>query len=118
MGWLSKKTPPSSQADLDTRTLEQLKKAGSDLTQPHAVDNFLYFRDEATAERAATRLRPSSTMVDISPGAKGNTWLTKAVVTVVPTPANVAEMRRRMEAVAGEFNGDYDGWGAPIVPRS
>jgi hypothetical protein len=32
-------------------------------------------------------------------------------------PVNIADMRRRMEAVASEFKGDYDGWGAPIVPR-
>ena len=54
---------------------------------------------------------------DVAPGAKGRDWCVKAVVVVIPTPQNIAEMRARMEAVAHALKGDYDGWGAPIVPK-
>ena len=55
--------------------------------------------------------------MEASPAAQGPGWLTKAVVVLVPTGANVAEMRARMEAIAATLKGDYDGWGAPIVPK-
>lgn len=118
MGWLSRKTPvPSGVTKLDIMVLDQLKKAGSDLTQPHEVDNFLYFADEASAQEAANRLASASKTVATSPPVEGKEWLTKAIVVVVPTAANIAEMRARMEAIAHALRGDYDGWGAPIVPR-
>ncbi len=118
MGWLFRKKPAASgTAAMDSMVLGQLHKAGSDLGQPHEVDNFLYFPDETTARLAADRLRTSSNTVDVAPGAKGRDWCVKAVVVVIPTPQNIAEMRARMEAVAHALKGDYDGWGAPIVPK-
>jgi len=114
-GFFRKKRAKSS-ADLDAMVLAQLKKAGSDLQQPHDVDNFLYFADQSTAALAADRLRASSKNVEVTPAAQGPSWCAKAIDVLVPTASNVAEMRARMESVAAAFKGEYDGWGAPIVP--
>jgi Regulator of ribonuclease activity B len=118
MAWPFRKKASSQGNELDKMVLDQLRKAGSDLSQPHEVDNFLYFADQASAQQAADRLAPSSKTVQTSPAAQGQGWLTKAVVVVVPTTTNIAQMRIQMEAVAQASRGDYDGWGAPIVPTS
>jgi regulator of ribonuclease activity B len=117
MTWLFRKQSRTNSADLDAMVLAQLDKAGSDLQQPHEVDNFLYFADQPTAALAADRLRAFSKSVEVTEAAKGPSWCAKAVVVLIPTPGNVAEMRARMESVAAALKGEYDGWGAPIVPR-
>ena len=100
---------------MDALTLEQLRKAGSDLNQPHHIDNFLYFPDEAAARTAADQLRGSSESIEVTQAANGPLWLTKAGVVAIPSAENIAQMRSRMEAIAGPLKGEYDGWGAPIV---
>jgi hypothetical protein len=118
MAWLFRRKEASPRiTPLDQQVLDQLAKAGSDLSQEHEIDNFLYFADQSTAEQAARQLASSSKTVEATPAAQGPGWLTKAVVVLVPTGANVAEMRARMEAIAATLKGDYDGWGAPIVPK-
>jgi len=69
--------------------LDQLKKAGSDLSQPHEIDNYIYFADQASAQEAANRLAASSKEVTANPAAQGSGWVTKA-----------------------------DGWGAPIAKNA
>src|SRR5207253_11395604 len=98
MGWLFRKKPAASgTAAMDSMVLGQLHKAGSDLAQPHEVDNFLYFPDETSARLADDRLPTSSNTVDVAPGGSGRQGCGEAAVVVIPTPQNVAEERGRME---------------------
>lgn len=49
--WQEKKEP-----DLDQQVLDQLKKAGSDLSQPHNTEFFLYFPTEELANKASKNI--------------------------------------------------------------
>lgn len=42
-------------------------------------------------------------------------WLCLATTTLVPSPQAIAIVRRRMEALATSLEGEYDGWGSPVV---
>ncbi|MDQ6746534.1 MAG: ribonuclease E inhibitor RraB [Candidatus Dormibacteraeota bacterium] len=102
----------------DAKVLSQLSRVGSNLAREHQVENFLYLPDELSARASAARLEGAGYRVriqdpaDPGPGAR---WLVNAYRWVVPTAVAIAEIRARMEALATEFGGEYDGWGAEVV---
>ena len=59
LAWLrlrKKKPKPADDPDLDALTLDQLKRAGSDLDKPHPMEFFLYFPTEESARQASVTL--------------------------------------------------------------
>ena len=61
--------------DPDQQVLTQLEDAGSDLSKPHDLEFFLYFRDELAAEAAAEDVRALGFSVEVRPAAVGTDWL-------------------------------------------
>ena len=102
--------------DPDAAVLEQLKKAGSDLTKVHAPEFFLYFPLEAAAREAARRLETEGYAAIARPSANGDgTWLCLATKQMVPRYEALTAIRRDLEELAAGLGGEYDGWGIPIV---
>jgi len=123
VSWLSKalggsKKQPSQQAakgSLDQATLGQLARAGADLGKATDVVTYLYLPDEALAQEAGLELRSAGFAVQVRPAAKGPTWLARANKDMIPTAANIQQMREQFEGLASRLGGEYDGWEAAIT---
>ena len=101
--------------DLDQQVLDQLKTAGSDLSKPHDIDFFLYFKDEETAGIACREVEAQVDTVSVKPGASSSGWLCFAKKKMVPNHNSLVTLRKRFEALSARLGGEYDGWGTEVV---
>jgi hypothetical protein len=107
-------TAPEECKDPDQRVLDQLRRAGSDLSKPHDVDFFLYFPSQVAAETARDRMTANGFVVVIGPNDDGS-WTCQGTKTMVPMHAAIVGAGRFLNDLAVELSGDYDGWGAAVV---
>jgi regulator of RNase E activity RraB len=105
----------SRKSDPDQMVLTQLKQAGSDLVKPHAIEFFLYFPNQTAADAAAARIKEAGFQVNARQCAKTDDWLCLATVTMIPEILALQKIRRDFASLAQSMNGEYDGWGTPIV---
>jgi rhodanese-related sulfurtransferase len=118
MKWLFGKKepePPKDWAALDQLTLQQLAKAGGDLSRPTDVVSYLYLPTEQQAQQAGAELRQAGYSVEVRPAATGSTWLALARMDLVPNRQNIQMLRSRFDALAAKFGGEFDGWEAAIT---
>ena len=101
--------------DLDQQLLDQLKKAGSDLSKPHDIEFFLYFADEGSANTAAREVKEEVDAVKVRQAAKGSGWLCFATRRMVPDHEELVRLRKRFNAISLKLEGEYDGWGTEVV---
>jgi hypothetical protein len=101
-------------ADDDLDRLAELREQGSRLDLPHPVRGFLVFEAEAAARRAAEQLQKEGYRCTVRAAADGS-WVTTAIVQVVPTPGAITKLREQFEAVGKGHEGTYRGWDAPVV---
>jgi hypothetical protein len=97
----------------DGTVLEQLRRAGSDLTSPHTVDFFLVLPSAASAAAVAAELAKQGYEVAHLPA--GEKWMCKATRILVPEESALKALRSQMSSLAHEHGGSYDGWGAGVV---
>jgi len=101
--------------DPDQLVLQQLKKAGSNLSKPHKIEFFLYFKSQASAEAVAPTIKNSGFNVEVRQAAQGTDWLCLATKTMIPELATLQKIRRDFTAIAAANGGEYDGWGTGVV---
>ncbi|MCX7220274.1 MAG: ribonuclease E inhibitor RraB [Burkholderiales bacterium] len=105
-----------AQTNPDSLVLTQLRKAGSNLGKPHDIEFFLYFPSEAAAGRVASKLRGDGFGVTVSPAAGGGAdWLALATRSMVPEGKELVRLRNMFTLLSSAENGNYDGWGTPVV---
>jgi len=112
---LANGTPTMSDAEEsmspDAKTLKALVEAGSDLTKPHDIDHWIYFRDESGARAAAKELVAAGfTVESISKEPDDSEWRLLAKKTMVPVLKDVESQSTFLEELARRNRGDYDGW--------
>jgi hypothetical protein len=121
MMWLARRSATSAAGtagipnDPDDQILKQLSAAGSDLSKAHPVELFLYFPDETRAAAALEALTVEGYTGRVERAAMGPGWLCFATKQVVPSHAAMVAIRDRMTALALAGDGEYDGWGTPVV---
>ena len=108
--WQKKEEP-----NLDQQVLDQLKKAGSDLSKPHSIEFFLYFPTEFSANEAAKDVKVEVDDVNVRLGADKENWLCFAAKRMVPDHDKLVGLRRRFNEIAIKGDGVYDGWGTEVV---
>lgn len=101
--------------DLDQLVLVQLRKSGSDLSKPHNVEFFLYFPTQSVAEQARLKILGVGFEVEVRRAAQGDSWLCFATKTMIPLLPDLQSIRQDFVALTSSMNGDYDGWGTPVV---
>ena len=101
--------------DPDEAVIVQLRKAGSDLSRPHAIDFYLYFPNKSAAEEAAARMRDTGYQTEVKRAAKGDNWLCLGKKKVIPKLPTIQGITRDLDALAKSYGGDYDGWEAEVV---
>jgi hypothetical protein len=104
-------SPPEEE---DMERLAELREQGSRLNLPHPIRGFLVFEAEAAARQAAELLGREGFSCTVRAGQDG-TWVTTAVMQVVPTPGAITRLREQLEAVTSAHGGTYRGWDAPVV---
>jgi hypothetical protein len=78
------------------------------------MKHYLYFPKKPNAEEAGERLRSRGFSVEVRKGANGEDWLALATKAPPKTGEQMDELRDEMEALAAQFDGEYDGWEAAI----
>lgn len=100
--------------DEDLARLAELREQGSRLDLPHPVRGFLVFPAEATARQAADLLGREGFSCTVRADHDGS-WVTTAILKIVPTPGAITKLREQLEAVTSANGGTYRGWDAPLV---
>jgi len=107
----------------DLQVLNQLIKAGADLTKPRHVLFYLYFRTEEAAQAALSMAVESVLAMESELAAEiqepGNhrpdTWLLFCQGhDIVVSPDFVRRADDLFQATADQHNGEYDGWEASV----
>ena len=101
--------------DPDQLVLQELKKAGSNLSKPHKIEFFLYFKSQASAEAVAPTLKNSGFDVEIRQAAQGTDWLCLATKTMIPALSALQKIRRDFSVISAANGGKYDGWETGVV---
>lgn len=101
--------------DLDQQVLDQLKKAGSDMSKPHNIEFFLYFENQEAADRAAKQVEKDVENAKVQRAANDSAWLCFATKRMVPDHEELVRLRKRFNSIASESQGEYDGWGTEVV---
>jgi hypothetical protein len=99
----------------DGLTIAQLKKAGADITKPHAIDFFFYFPSQDAAHRIASRLAEFGLATKVEHAATGPKWVIQGQKTMVPDELKLLILRKKFDALAATELGEYDGWGTEVV---
>lgn len=102
-------------ADPDAAPLDELARAGSDLSLPHEVEFFLYFPDQPAALRAAHTLESEGFRTEVSREGDGEDWLCFATRDLVPELGALRSLRERFNRLAEADGGVYDGWGTTVT---
>lgn len=113
-GQRERQTQAAESADADANTLDQLARAGSDLTRPHRIEFFLYLPEHTAADAVARELSAEGYATEVSQEGQATDWLCLATRVLVPDMAVLRSCRDRLTALAESHQGVYDGWGTEV----
>ena len=97
-------------SDADDPALNQLKRAGVDISKPHKLQFKLRFQAQPAANQAADSLKGAGYEVELKPDPRSGGALCVASKSIVPEPAAIEKTRAELESVAKPLNGTYGGW--------
>jgi aspartate/tyrosine/aromatic aminotransferase len=93
----------------DVRVLEALRELGSDLAQPRVVRHFVSVPDRRGAELVAEVLERDGWSTSVQDDPDGGCLVVAARAEKLSEPL-VRRTRSRLETIAAEHGGLYDGW--------
>jgi hypothetical protein len=96
-------------SERDKAMFAEFRESGTDLSIPRRIDHSFAFPSENAAKRLAARLSPPLRCIVQQ---RGDAWTVQASMTMPVTEDLIQQTRPRFEAIAKEFGGTYDGWGA------
>lgn len=104
-------------ASPDAVLLAQLVKSGSDLTKLHHIDFTLHFPSQFSAERAELQL-VGLAFIDTQIEHKGGKeWVVRGWKRMYPVESDLQGLRDKLELIAAEGHGTYDGWKAKVISQ-
>lgn len=99
----------------DGKALDELARSGSDLSKLHHIDFFLNFPTQKAAEGAQLRLEGLAFATKIERAKTGEGWRVQGAKRMYPVESDLIGLRDKLEAIAGELHGTYEGWRAKAV---
>ena len=104
----------TKQESWDAKIIEQLRSKGYAPFNDYKVDFFLALPDEGSCQRVRSRLEPEGFSVDTKPMSEKtdlpySLHASKSMRLIVP---EMQALSTRLDALAAEFGGRYDGWTA------
>jgi regulator of ribonuclease activity B len=100
----------------DRLVLDQLRRAGADLSQPREVLHYAYASTRDGADALAAAVRGDGYDVEVRDSATGGPrpWLVLATAQRVVDEQTAEAATRRFTELAGEHGAEYDGWEASV----
>lgn len=98
----------------DGKLIDQLAKSGSDLTKLHQIDFTLRFPTQNAAERAELQLIGFAFATRVEPGKTPGERVIHATKVMYPVESDLQGLREKLNAIAAESRGVYEGWHAKI----
>ena len=102
--------------DQDQAVLESLREAGSDFSQIHPFDFYVYHPTRAGAGQLCDQLLAKGFQISVREAATGNDWLCFASLSFAPSIDKLTEIRSMIEDLTNQFGGEYDGWETVVIP--
>jgi hypothetical protein len=96
--------------EADARVLDHLAKLGCDPSQPRECRHYMYLPAEPGAREVARVLTGDGWEAECEQVA--DAWLVTATTITSLSDAHVRATRSRMELLASDHGGEYDGWEA------
>jgi regulator of RNase E activity RraB len=103
--------------DGDAGSLDELARAGSDLSRAHRIEFFLFLPSRHAADEVAEELRREGFSVEVGQGEHPSDWLCLATREMLPELAALRSWRQRLTVMAESRHGVYDGWGTEVEDR-
>jgi regulator of RNase E activity RraB len=101
--------------NINKRVIEILSQLGSDLSEPHEIEFFLYFPTKSVADEVASELNCIGFETSVQPGGFQSEWLVLALKTMSLNEWALDELGIRLEELAMTHGGEYDGWGTGVM---
>jgi len=105
---------PELDDELNAKARAEAEEArpSAEPTSPARTEHFLYFGKRSHANKAALQLELQGWETTVKPGADGESWL---LLAREPTAnSEIEDPQEKLERLAQQFNGEYDGRGTPI----
>jgi len=99
----------------DAQSLELLTKSGSDLAKLHQFDFTLRFPTQKAAERAELELMGFAFATKIGPGRTTDERVIVATKKMFPIESDLLGLREKLDAIAANGRGAYEGWRAKLL---
>jgi len=105
------------QEDWDSKTIERLRRQGSDPFKPHDVDFFFGLPTEEATRAVNAQLEAEGYAVDVkaTPDNTDFPYSLHARKTMRLSVPDMREIGRRFGELAAAQGGHYDGWAADVV---
>jgi hypothetical protein len=105
-------------AATDGELLAQLARSGSDLAVLHHIDFTLRFPSRFTAEQAELKLVGLAFLdTRIEAGKTDKEWVVRGWKRMYPVESDLQQLRDKLELIAAEGRGTYDGWKAKAISK-
>lgn len=108
--------PPN--VEMNQKTIQALKDAGSDLKKPHPLEHHFYcFTPDSLKNLMAKGKSLGYRVANVGDNEHEGThyWYGDLIKETVLDLNVINDENSVMLRLADEFNGDYDGWGTPVV---
>jgi regulator of RNase E activity RraB len=99
----------------DALGIDQLVKSGSDPSKLHHIDFTLRFTTQKAAERAELQLMGFAFVTKIERGKATDQWIVTGTKKMYPLESDIVGLRDKLDAIAAESKGTYEGWRARVV---
>jgi hypothetical protein len=96
--------------EADSRVLDHLAALGCDPSRPRECRHYLFMSGELNAHAVAQELRGDGWEADCEQ--LQEVWLVTASTVTGLTDEGVRDTRSRLELLAADYGGEYDGWEA------
>jgi regulator of RNase E activity RraB len=111
-------TDKGSAASSDGAVLAELERVGADLNAAHPVEHLLIFGNKSASDRASKVLQERGYAVGNAISTEEGQWILTAERPLVLNEDSIVRARAELEAIARQFEGEYDGWQAGVDPLS
>jgi len=109
-GWIPERAHELELEDAAAAEERKKNRPDGDESARQVMRHYLYFPRKSAAGRVGERLRNRGFEVEVRKGADGRNWLALAKKTPPASGEGMEQLRDEMEALAREFEGEYDGW--------
>ncbi len=105
----------NTQQSPDKVALDHLASSGSDLSKLHHFEFLLHFPTQKAADRAASKLLPLAFETKVERGKSDADWVVRGGKRLYPIESDLNGLRDKLNAIAAQERGTYDGWKAKVI---